>query len=61
MKLTQRNHYTWQVENDEATKVYEVVHRKDGSWFCDCAFYRFQGGNCKHINLVKADFVIQVI
>jgi hypothetical protein len=32
---------------------YEVVLRKDGTYWCSCRSFKFNGQECKHIECVK--------
>jgi len=35
-------------------KWYEIIHRRDESFSCNCKGFKYNGENDKHINAVKA-------
>ena len=45
----------WKVESEKDPNWdYEVIKKKDGSWYCNCESYKWRTSECKHISAVKA-------
>jgi len=55
MKINKQNEYMWKVDSESDPHWdYEVIHKKDGSWYCTCESYKWRTSECKHISAVKA-------
>jgi len=55
MNIKQTHKYRWEVDSESDPHWgYEVVHKKDGSWYCNCESYKWRTSECKHISAVKA-------
>ena len=54
MKINKQNEYMWKVESEKDPQWdYDVIHKKDGSWYCTCESYKWRTSECKHISAVK--------
>jgi len=52
MEVKEVNKWKWEIEGSKST-TYEVIKRRDETFWCSCPSFKFNTYNCKHIDAVK--------
>jgi len=55
-EVIQINDWKFKFRRKNKKGYYDVIKRRDGTYFCSCPSHRYNKEECKHINLLKAYF-----
>ena len=46
--------WLFKIRGTNRRKLYTIIKRKDETFWCNCPSFKYNGENCKHINIVRA-------